>query len=103
MKNIFFALIMCMLFSPIVTMAQEGDEPKEKVEKVTEKLLQEQTQSDSPEHTEDTQTKKDFAEITKAVEKGTVPTIIKVISLAVIIAGFAILYLPRKKKEVSNG
>ena len=41
MKNIFLAFIICMLFSPIVIMAQEGDKPKEKVEKVTEKVLQE--------------------------------------------------------------
>ena len=105
LRNNFFALIICMLFSPIITMAQEGDKPKEKVEKVTEKLLanQEQPQSDSAGQTEDIQRKKDFAEIRKAVEKDTVPTVIKVISLAVIIAGLAILYLPRRKKEVSNG
>jgi hypothetical protein len=103
MKNIFLAFIICMLFSPIVIMAQEGDKPKEKVEKVTEKVLQEQTPADSSVKTEDAQMKKDFAEITKAVEKGTVPTVIKVISLAVIIAGLAFLYLPKKKKEVSNG
>jgi hypothetical protein len=53
--------------------------------------------------TEDAQMKKDFAAIRVAVEKGTVPAVIKVISLAVIIAGFAFLYLPKKKKEVSNG
>jgi hypothetical protein len=105
MKNIFLAFIICMLFSPIVTMAQEGDKPKEKVEKVTEKLLQkqEQPQSDSLAQTEAKQTKKDFAEITKTVEKGTVPTVIKALSLAVFIAGFAFLYLPKKKREVSNG
>ncbi len=105
MKNIFLAFILCMLFSPIVTMAQGGDEPKEKVEKVTEKLLQkqEQTQSDSLGQAEDKQIKKDFAEITKTVEKGTVPTVIKALSLAAFIAGLAILYLPKKKKEVSNG
>ncbi len=101
----FFVFIICMLFSPIVTMAQEGEEPEEKVEKVTEKLLdkQEPTQSESHGHTEDKQMKKDFAEITKTVEKGTVPTVIKALSLAVFIAGLAILYLPKKKKEVSNG
>jgi hypothetical protein len=105
MKNIFLAFIICMLFSPIVIMAQEGDKPKEKVEKVTEKLLQkqEQPQSDSLAQTEAKQTKKDFAEITKTVEKGTVPTVIKALSLAVFIAGFAFLYLPKKKREVSNG
>jgi hypothetical protein len=93
------------VFSPFVIMAQGGDEPKEKVEKVTEKMLanQEQTQSDSLGQTEDTQTKKDFAEITKTVKNGTVPTVIKALSLAAIIAGFAFLYLPKKKKEVSNG
>jgi hypothetical protein len=102
MKNIFLALIICMFFSPIVIMAQ-GDEPKEKVEQVTEKVLQEQTPADSSVKTEDAQMKKDFAAIRVAVEKGTVPAVIKVISLAVIIAGFAFLYLPKKKKEVSNG
>jgi hypothetical protein len=105
MKNIFLALIICMFFSPIVTMAQDGKEPKEKVEKVTEKLLQkqEQPQSDSAGQTEDTQRNKDFAEIRKAVDKGTVPTVIKALSLAAFIAGLAFLYLPKKKKEVSNG
>ncbi len=105
LRNNFFALIICMFFSPFVVMAQEGDEPKEKVEKVTEKMLEkkEQPQSDSPGQTEDKQTKKDFAEITKTVANGTVPTIIKALSLAAFIAGFAFLYLPKKKKEVSNG
>ncbi len=105
LKNNFFALIICLFFSPIVIMAHGDDEPKEKVEKVTERLLQkqDQTQSDSLGQTEDTQTKKDFAEISKAVGEGTVPTVIKVLSLAVFIAGFAFLYLPKKKKEVSSG
>ncbi len=105
LKNNFFALIICMFFSPIVIMAQDGDEPKEKVEKVTQKMLEkkEQTQSDSLGQAEDKQIKKDFAEISKAVENGTVPTVIKAISLAAFIAGLAFLYLPKKKKEVSNG
>jgi hypothetical protein len=104
LKNNFFALIICIFFSPIIIMAQGGDQPKEKVEKVTEKLLanQEQTQSDSLGQTEAKQTKKDFAEISKAVKNGTVPTVIKALSLAVFIAGLAFLYLPKKKKEVSN-
>lgn len=63
----------------------------------------EQPQSDSAGQSEDTQTKKDFAEISKAVDKGTVPTVIKALSLAAFIAGLAFLYLPRKKREVSNG
>lgn len=105
LKNNFFALIICMFFSPFVIMAQGGDEPKEKVEKVTEKLLtnQEQTQSDSLLQTEDKQIKKDFAEINKAVGNRTVPTVIKALSLAALIAGLAFLYLPKKRKEVSNG
>ncbi|MEP7231995.1 MAG: hypothetical protein ABI691_17160 [Ginsengibacter sp.] len=98
LKNTFFALIICLFFSPLVIMAQGGDEPKEKVEKVTEKMLEkDQPQSDS------LRQKQDFAEISKAVGKGTVPTVIKALSLAAFIAGFAILYLPKKKKEVSNG
>ena len=94
-----------MIFFPFIIEAQSGDEPKEKVEKVTEKMLEkkEQTQSDSLGQTEEKQRKKDFAEITKTVEKGTVPTVIKALSLAAFIAGLAILYLPKKKKEVSNG
>ena len=105
LKNSFFALIICMFFSPIVTMGQSGKEPKEKVEKVTEKMLEkkEQPKSDSAGQSEDTPTKKDFAEITKAVDKSTVPTVIKALSLAAVIAGLAFLYLPKKKKEVSNG
>jgi hypothetical protein len=105
LKNNFFALIICMVFSPIVIMAQSSKEPKEKVEKVTEKMLlkKEQPQSDSLGQTEDKQTKKGFAEIRKAVENGTVPTVIKALSLAAFIAGLAFLYLPKKKKEVSNG
>ena len=105
LKNNFFALIICMFFSPIVIMAQGGKEPKEKVEKVTEKMLvkKEQPQSDSLGQTEDKQTKKDFAEISKAVKNGTVPTVIKALSLAAFIAGLAFLYLPKKKKEESNG
>ncbi len=105
LKNNFFALIICMFFSPFVIMAQGGDEPKEKVEKVTEKMLtnQEQTQSDSLVQTEDKQIKKDFAEINKAVGNRTVPTVIKALSLAALIAGLAFLYLPKKRKEVSNG
>ena len=105
LRNSFFAFIICMFFSPIVSIAQDGKEPKEKVEKVTEKMLEkkEQPQSDSAGQSEDTQTKKDFAEISKAVDKGTVPTVIKALSLAAFIAGLAFLYLPRKKREVSNG
>lgn len=105
LKGNFLALIICMFFLPMVMSAQSGEEPKEKVEKVTEKMLEkkEQPQRDSTGQSEDTQTKKDFAEISKAVKNGTVPTVIKVLSLAAIIAGFAFLYLPKKKKEVSNG
>lgn len=40
LRNSFFAFIICMFFSPIVTIAQDGKEPKEKVEKVTEKMLE---------------------------------------------------------------
>jgi hypothetical protein len=105
LKNNFFALILCMFFSPVVILAQGSKEPKEKVEKVTEKMLvkKEQPQSDSLGPAEDKQTKKDFAEIRKTAENGTVPAVIKALSLAVFIAGLAFLYLPRKKKEVSNG
>jgi hypothetical protein len=104
-KKGFFTLIMLLAISPIVTMAHDGDEPKEKVEKVTENVLekQQQSRSDSTGQAEDKQIKKDFAEISKAVETGTVPTVIKVLSLAVFIAGFAFLYLPKKKKGVANG
>lgn len=104
-KNSFFALIICMFFSPFIIMAQSGKEPQEKVEKVTEKMLEkkEQPQSDSSGQTEDKQAKKDFAEISKTVDKGTVPTVIKALSLAAFIAGLAFLYLPKKKKEISNG
>jgi hypothetical protein len=98
LKTNLFALIICLFFLPFVIMAQSSTEPKEKVEKVTEKMLEkDQPQSDS------LRQKQDFAEISKAVGKGTVPTVIKALSLAALIAGFAILYLPKKKKEVSNG
>jgi hypothetical protein len=101
----FFALIIFLAFLPTLTMAHDGDEPKEKVEKVTENMLEKKAQSESngSEQAEDKQIKKDFAEISKAVETGTVPTVIKVLSLAVFIAGFAFLYLPKKKKGVANG
>jgi hypothetical protein len=94
-----------LAFLPTLTMAHDGDEPKEKVEKVTENMLEKKAQSESngSEQAEDKQIKKDFAEISKAVETGTVPTVIKVLSLAVFIAGFAFLYLPKKKKGVANG
>ena len=105
LKGNFLVLIICMVFMPMVMRAQSGEAPKEKVEKVTEKMLEkkEQPQSDSAGQTEDKQAKKDFAEISKAVDKGTVPTVIKALSLAAFIAGLAFLYLPKKKKEVSNG
>lgn len=97
LKNSFFVLIIILFFSPTVILAHDGEEPKEKVEKVTEKMLQKQEKS------QDTQTQKDLAEITKTVKNGTVPTVIKALSLAVFIAGFAFLYLPKKKREVPNG
>ena len=98
LKTNLFALIICLFFSPYVIMAQSSDEPKEKVEKVTEKMLE----KDQPQ-TDSLRQKQDFAEISKAVDKGTVPTVIKALSLAAFIAGLAFLYLPKKKKEVSNG
>jgi len=42
---------------------------------------------------------KGFAEISEDVKESTVPTVIKALSLAAIIAGLAFLYMPKKKKS----
>ncbi len=43
--------------------------------------------------------RKGFAEISKDVKESTVPTVIKALSLAAIIAGLALFYIPKKKKS----
>ncbi|MDQ6904162.1 MAG: hypothetical protein M3139_14265 [Bacteroidota bacterium] len=98
-KTITIALLFLFL-TPAIIKAQEvkKDEGTEKVEKVTSASLEREAQDDSTKK----QREKDLSGITAEVTKSTVPTVIKAISLAVIIFGLAYAYYPRKKKEVPN-
>ncbi len=91
--------LLFLFLTPIIK-AQEvkKDEGTEKVEKVTSASLEREATDDSTKK----QREKDLSGITAEVTKSTVPTVIKAISLAVIIFGLAYAYYPRKKKEVPN-
>jgi len=104
-KKIFFAVIVFLFFPFTVAMPHGDEKHKEKVEMVSTQMQMEgeRGRSDSLEQAGENKAKeKDFAEIRKDVEKSTVPTVIKAVSLAAFIAGLAFLYLPRRRKENSN-
>ncbi|MBK5194151.1 MAG: hypothetical protein JJE07_13285 [Flavobacteriaceae bacterium] len=99
-KTITIALLFLFLTPmPIMAQGDKEEEAAEKVEKVTSASLEGEAQDDSTKK----ETEKDLAAITSEVEKSTVPTVIKAVSLAVIIFGLAYAYYPKKKKEVPNG
>ncbi len=99
-KKTITIVLLFLFLTPTIINAQgdKKDEGSEKVEKVTSASLEREAQDDSTKK----ETKKDLAAITAEVKKSTVPTVIKAISLAVIIFGLAYAYYPRKKKEVPN-
>ncbi len=100
LKTTITIALLILFLTPIIIKAQEikKDEGTEKVEKVTSASLEREAQDDSTKK----QTQKDLSAITAEVAKSTVPTVIKAISLALIIFGLAYAYYPRKKKEVPN-
>lgn len=105
MKNLIVISFLLLGVASNVLIAHGDEKHKEKVEKVSTAVQEEKdhANSDSLAQTKENETQaKDFAQIHEYVEKSTVPTVIKAISLAAFIAGFALLYLPRKKKENSN-
>ena len=99
-KKIITIALFFLFLTPMMIKAQEVKKvvDTEKVEKVTSASLEHEAQDANTKK----ETEKDLAAITAKVEKSTVPTVIKAISLAVIISGLAYAYYPRKKKEVPN-
>ena len=104
-KKIFYISILLVFLAPALILAHGDEKHKEKVEKVST-LMNEVTghvHSDSLAQSEKNESmEKDFATIRENVSKSAVPTVIKAVSLAAIIAGLAFLYLPKKRKENSN-
>ncbi len=93
------AITIALLFLFLVPMISAHEaEGTEKIEKVTAASLEREAQDAST----DKETQKDLAAITSEVEKSTVPTVIKAISLGLIIFGLAYAYYPRKRKEETN-
>ncbi len=114
LNKISYAAMIFLFFSASAIMPHGDEKHKEKPEKVSTQMQNEKehsqmnmegehAHSDSLEQAEENEAmEKDFAQISEDVEKSTVPTVIKALSLAAFIAGLAFLYLPRKRKENSN-
>jgi hypothetical protein len=104
LKKIIYVAVILIFLSPVMIQPHGNEKGNKKVEKVT--VIQGEkgyVSSDSLAKAEKQKSmEKGFAEIRKDVEKSTVPTIIKALSLAVILAGFAFLYFPKKKKETAD-
>ncbi|HED06933.1 MAG TPA: hypothetical protein ENI57_02320 [Ignavibacteria bacterium] len=101
LNKIIYVTIILIFLAP-VAITPHGD--KKEVKKVTATTIMNRDDdheySDSLKQVEELKTmKKDFAEIHDDVEESTVPTVIKALSLASIIAGLAFFYIPKKKKR----
>lgn len=106
LKRIICIAVFFTFLAPAVINAHGDEKHKEKVEKVSTTMHQEDehAHNDSLAQAEEKESmEKDFETIRESVEESTVPTVIKGLSLAAIIAGLAFLYLPKKRKENSNG
>lgn len=105
LKKMIYVVVILIFLSPVMIQPHGNEKDNKKVEKVTTVIQEERgyVHSDSLAKIEKQKSmEKGFAEIRKDVEKSTVPTIIKALSLGVILAGFAFLYFPKKKKETAD-
>jgi len=107
LHKIISVAVLLIFLSP-VAIKPHGD--KKEVKKVTAATMMhkdddhEHDYRDSLEQVENLKLmNKDFAEIKEDVANSAVPTVIKALSLAFIIAGLAFLFIPRKKEEAANG
>jgi len=98
-----------LLFLSPVAIKPHGDEKE--VKKVTAATIMHQDGDDDHDHEyrdsleqveNQKSMNKDFAEIKEDVANSAVPTVIKALSLAIIIAGLAFLFIPRKKEGGTN-
>ncbi len=96
-KIIYVSLILIFL-SPVAALAH-GD--KKEAVKVTATTTMSPKEGNNYiiDSLERAEKQKGFAEISEDVKESTVPTVIKALSLAAIIAGLAFLYMPKKKKS----
>lgn len=104
-KKLFYMSIILLFLISAIVKAHGDEHHKEKMGKVSTMMHweDEHEHSDSLEQVEEKESmEKDFKTIREDVEQSVVPTVIKAISLAAVIAGLAFLYLPRRKKESNN-
>ncbi len=99
LNKIIYAVVILIFLAP-AAIKPHGD--KKEVKKVTTTTMMNDDDDhdikDSVEQAENLKLmQKDFAEIRKDVEESSVPTVIKALSLAAVIAGLAFFYVPKKK------
>jgi len=89
---------MLIFLSPVAASAH-GDKKEAEEVTATTTLSPKEGNNYIIDSLEQAEKQKDFAEIRKDVKESAVPTVIKALSLAAIIAGLAFLYIPKKKKS----
>ncbi len=96
LTKIIYVTAILIFLSPVAIKPHGNNK---KVEKVTATTIMSQKEGNNYiiDSLEQAEKQKGFAEIHKDVEKSAVPTVIKALSLAAIIAGLAFLYVPKKK------
>ncbi len=98
LTRIIYVTLMLIFLSPVAASAHSDNKTAGEVTATTTMSPKEGNNYiiDSLERAEK---QKGFAEIRKDVKESAVPTVIKALSLAAIIAGLAFLYIPKKKKS----
>lgn len=102
------SVVILLLFLSPAVIKPHGD--KKEVKKVTAAAMMHQDDDHNHDYRDSLEQaanqklmEKDFAEIKENVANSAVPTVIKAVSLALIIAGLAFLFIPRKKEGETNG
>ncbi len=93
-----YVTLILIFLSPVAALAH-GD--KKEAAKITATTTMSPKEGDNYiiDSLERAEKQKGFAEISEDVKESAVPTVIKALSLAAIIAGLAFLYIPKKKKS----
>ncbi len=98
--TILITLFFMVLFPMQANM--QGSEKYKGAVKEEKKNVQLKDETERENFEEITIEEKNIAAIESEIEKSTVPTVIKAISLAIAVFGLAYAYFPRKRKEDSN-